>query len=65
MRPRFPRHLVLSLVLVVFAVGVAAQEAGGELPDLENTGVVVPWSDFKTILADLRVGPEPTPTIPA
>ncbi|MCD4751289.1 MAG: hypothetical protein K8R59_18115 [Thermoanaerobaculales bacterium] len=59
-------RLVLSLflVMVLAAAGVTAQERPSELPDLKDTGVVVPWSDFKVLLEDLKRIPVPTPVPP-
>ena len=51
-------------VLVLIVPALSAQEDNNSLPDLGKTGVVIPWSDFKTILNDLRVQPLPTPTPP-
>ncbi len=57
---------VLCFVLLVGLVGLgaAAQEGGGDLPELPDTGVVVPWTDFKSLLDDLRAVPTPTPVPP-
>lgn len=56
---------VLCFVLVTGLIGssLPAQE-GADLPDLPETGVVVPWTDFKSLLDDLRVAPTPTPVPP-
>ena len=60
------RWRVVSFVLlaVVLNSGALAQEDGAGLPELPDTGVVVPWSDFKSLLDDLRVVPTPTPVPP-
>lgn len=41
---------------------IAGQETPDRLPDLGSTGVVVPWEDFKKILADLQ-RPIPRPDV--
>ena len=57
--------LAMSAWLVLGAVAAAAQEPVSELPDLEDTGVVIPWSDFKQILEEIRrPSPIPTPVAP-
>ncbi len=57
---------VVCFVLLagVMGSGAVAQEGVGDLPDLPETGVVVPWTDFKLLLDDLRVAPTPTPAPP-
>ena len=58
------KRVTLAVVLMLTgAVAASALQSAGELPDLENTGVVVPWEDFKQILEDLR-RPQPTPVVP-
>ena len=57
------RIAVAVLGILVGAVLAGAQQSGDELPDLENTGVVVPWEDFKLILEEIR-RPQPTPVAP-
>ncbi len=53
------------LLIVTGAVSAAATAPPGTLPDLERTGVVVPWEDFKKILEEIRrPGPAPTPVPP-
>jgi hypothetical protein len=51
------------LVILAGALLASAQQPSGELPDLGNTGVVVPWEDFKKILEEIRK-PPPTPVVP-
>ncbi len=61
------QRLKVSLILgalVLMAPILWAQGDQESLPDLGKTGVVIPWSDFKTLLNDLRVQPTPTPTPP-
>jgi hypothetical protein len=60
---RLPIFLTL-VTLVLMTSDLRAQETTDGLPDLGTTGVVIPWSDFKTLLADLRVQPTPTPIPP-
>ena len=57
------RIAVAVLGILVGAVLAGAQQSGEELPDLENTGVVVPWEDFKLMLEEIR-RPQPTPVAP-
>jgi len=54
------RVAVVFLAIVVGAVFAGGQQSSGELPDLDKTGVVVPWEDFKKILEEIR-RPPPTP----
>ncbi len=57
----------LAATAVCFLVGAAQLRAEQklDLPELEKTGVVVPWQDFKLILEEIRrqpvVPPEPPP----
>ena len=57
------RIAVAVLGILVGAVLAGAQQPGEELPDLEKTGVVVPWEDFKLLLEEIR-RPQPTPVAP-
>jgi len=57
------RVAVAVLGILVGAVLAGAQQPGEELPDLQKTGVVVPWEDFKLILEEIR-RPHPTPVAP-
>jgi hypothetical protein len=54
---------VATLLIVTGAVLAGAQQPAGDLPDLDRTGVVVPWEDFKKILEEIR-RPTPTPVVP-
>jgi hypothetical protein len=57
------RVAVACLPIVMCAVSAFPQQSSGELPQLPETGVVVPWEDFKKILDEIR-RPQPTPVIP-
>ena len=52
-----------KVFLLLGAVLAFSQQSSGELPQLPETGVVVPWEDFKKILDEIR-RPQPTPVIP-
>jgi len=53
------RISVLFILFCLLAVFGSAQQK--DLPDLSKTGMVIPWSDFKILLKDLKLQPTPTP----
>ena len=55
------RTLVVVLIVGGMIASAGAQTSPSELPELDRTGVVVPWEDFKKILEQLQ---RPTPTPP-
>ena len=57
------RVAMTFLAILAGAVLAGSQQPAAELPDLERTGVVVPWEDFKLILEEIR-RPQPTPVVP-
>ena len=58
------RRVAMTFVAILAgAVLAGSQQPAAELPDLERTGVVVPWEDFKLILEEIR-RPQPTPVVP-
>ena len=52
-----------SICLLMGAAQLRAAQAS-DLPDLEKTGVVVPWQDFKLILEEIRRPPIVAPEAP-
>ena len=58
--------LCIALCMAVLSTGASAPGDPEKLPELSQTGVVVPWDDFKKILEEIRrvdppVKPEPPP----
>lgn len=60
---RLAVFLILG-ALILIAPALWAQGSTDSLPELGKTGVVIPWSDFKALLNDLRVQPTATPAPP-
>jgi len=65
MRVQRVLFLILSLVLVGASLASAGSAGDAEkLPQLDKTGVVVPWEDFKKILEEIRHVDPPDPPQP-
>ncbi|GEM_PF-1540244 len=55
---------IFSLSILIFLPVQAFSEAETRLPELPNSSVSVPWSDFKDLIKRLLVVPEPPPEPP-
>lgn len=53
------RLSILLIILGLLALPALAQQ--NTMPELGKSGMLIPWSDFKVLLEDLRIQPTPTP----
>ncbi len=54
------RLSIFLIILGLLALPALAQQ--NTMPELGKSGMLIPWSDFKLLLEDLKIQPTPTPS---